>query len=84
MTNFHPTWSFRSTIMDDIRKTMKLLLRQLRLKALVSFCAHTLVDTMSRITPDDPVTFRFDDFFNLVADLTIRHTGFTYGDSFLD
>ena len=63
---------------------MELHFRKLRLDALVSFCAHTLVDTMSRITPDDPVTFRFDNFFNLVADLTIRHTGFTDGDSLLD
>ena len=37
--------------------------------------------SMSRVASHNPVPFWFDHLFNLVSNLTIRYTGFTYGNS---
>jgi hypothetical protein len=69
MANFHLPWSLRSAVMHNVGVAVELPLRSANVTGQVDELAYPLIDTVTRVLPDDTVSLGLDDRFNLVADI---------------
>jgi hypothetical protein len=82
LSSLHTSRSLGSTIMDNVRLTMELSISPPSITW--RYLTYQLVNTMTRITPDNPISFRLNNLLNLISDITIWNSRFTDCDTFLD
>jgi len=71
--------------MDDIRLTMELQISsRLQISVRDIKMTYEFMNTMTRITSYDSISFRLDNLLNLVTDITVWNSWFTDCDGLFD